>query len=241
MSIDLIDVSHAVKTKGGGHIALRDVNMHIEKGQRVALLGKKGSGLDEIVDIICGSSMPARGRVEIRSEISWPIGESGFMQGDRTLATNLRFISRIYEVDADEYIARVSELADLAGYWNKSLGSCDRDIRARFAFALGACLPFDIYIFDTPESQGDRDFQERINAVIAARAQEAGILIVSSKGAAALEHCQTGFVLDEGMISYYEDIEAAVAHLDRLLDKVTVEEGEDDSEDNESDEIFDII
>jgi capsular polysaccharide transport system ATP-binding protein len=235
MSIDLVAVSHSIKPRRSSRrLKFHDINMHIGSDWRAAILGRKGSGLDELLSIICGAIYPARGSVTRSSEISWPIGETGFLLRDASLVTNLRFVARIYETNDDAYTARVDELAEIGEHWNDKLGGCPKDVQARFAFGLGVCLPFDIYLFDSVELRDD-DFQQRADAVIDELAQAAGIVIATTKGDIAQQFCDRGFVLDDGTITYYEDIEAAVAHLERLSDQEAIEgdEGPDDREDED--------
>jgi capsular polysaccharide transport system ATP-binding protein len=240
MSIDVIGVSHSMKPRRSRRrLEFRDINMHIAAGQRVAILGRRGSGLEELLNVICGAVYPARGTVVRSSEISWPIGETGFLSQDVSLATNLRFVARIYEADQDAYTGRVEDVAGIGEHWNDKLGGCPKDVRARFAFGLGVCLPFDIYLFDSVELRDD-DFQPRADAIVDDLAQSAGIIISTTKGQIAQQFCDQGFVLDDGTITYYEDIQAAVAHLERLSDQEAVEADEGPEEREEEDE-FDVI
>jgi capsular polysaccharide transport system ATP-binding protein len=226
MSIDVVGLSHSMKPRRSRRrIEFHDVNMHIEPHQRVALMGKRGSGLEELLNLICGAVYPARGDIVRSSELSWPIGETGFLSNDASLATNLRFLARIYETDQAEYAQRVAEVADITEHWNDKFGGCPKEVKARFAFGLGVCLPFDIYLFDSGEV-GDKNYRERAEGIIDELGQGAGIVVTTSKGEIAQQFCDRGFVLDDGTITYYEDIEAAVAHLERLKDAEPVEADE---------------
>ena len=225
MSIDLIGVSHSRPAKSGKRIEFRDLNMHIEGRQRVALLGTRAGGLDELLNIICGAVVPARGNVVITSEISWPIGEMGFLASDSSLVTNLRFVSRIYEIDEDEYRARMTEVGELGEVWNETFGTCSREIKWRYAFALGVCLPFDIYIFDSLQPL-DKDYREKSQAIVEQLGNECGILLATGDGDIARQFCDRAFVLDDGKATYYEDMEAAVAHFDDIEEQVVVFEDE---------------
>jgi ABC-type polysaccharide/polyol phosphate transport system ATPase subunit len=245
MSIDFFGVSHVVRNRLGKRIALRDLNMHIDNDQRVAILGLKGTGLEEIVNIICGATIPAFGTVNITSEVSWPIGEDGFVMSDLSLITNLRFMARIYEIDADEYAARISSITDITEtHWNTRYSLVSRPLRWQFNFALGVCLPFHIYLFESPECP-DRDGRDRYRDILLDLSQRAGLVVCTSKGRAAAELCTEAFVLDDSKITYYEEMDAALEHLDRLQEKAAPEE-ELPAEARESDEAtfgdsFDVI
>jgi capsular polysaccharide transport system ATP-binding protein len=237
MSIDVIGVHHSIKPRRARRrLEFHDINMHIEPGQRVALMGRKGSGVEEILSLMCGAVYPARGTVIRSSEISWPIGETTFLAQDVSLATNLRFLARIYETDDVAYTERVEETAEIGEHWNEKLGGCSKEVRARFAFGLGVCLPFDIYLFNSVEV-GDKEYRERSDAIVDELGAAAGIVVTTTKGEIAQQFCDRGFVLDDGTITYYEDIEAAVAHLERLSDAEVVEADEAPDEREEEDEL----
>jgi capsular polysaccharide transport system ATP-binding protein len=240
MSIDLVQVSHSMKPRRSTkRVELRDVNIHVETGQRVAILGKKGSGLEELLGIMCGAVYPARGEVRRSSEMSWPIGDSSFLSPDVTLAANLRFVARIYETDDDAYARRVTEVAEIDGHWNDKFGGVPKDVKARFAFGLGVCLPFDIYLFDSADV-GDKNYRDRAQEIISDLGHAYGLILVTSRGESAVQHCDRGYVLDEGTITYYEDIEEAVAHLERLEEPAVIDAGED-IEEERYDDVDDIL
>lgn len=242
MSIDLIGVSHSMKQRRSKRrMEFRDINMHIEERQRVALLGKKGSGLEEIMNIICGAVYPARGHVMLSSEISWPIGEAGFLSPDSSLAMNLRFVARIYEMDANEYAERVGEVAEIQEHWNETLGACSKDVKSRFGFALGVCLPFNIYLFEAVEP-ADKNYREKAQTIVEQLGRDRGIVVATSKGEVAQQYCDRGFVLDGGKTTYYEDIDSAVAHLERLEEPALGEFEETEVVDEtQEDDAFDVI
>lgn len=241
MSIDVIGMSHSMKPRRSPRrIVFRDINMHIEEGQRVAILGKKGSGLEELMNIVCGAEYPARGHVVLSSAISWPIGEAGFLSSDATLATNLRFLARIHEVDEDEYADLVGKVGELQDHWNEKYGGCTKEVRARFAFALGVCLPFDIYLFESVEL-ADKAYRETADEIVERLARDAGVVVTTARGDVARQFCDRGYVLDGGEVTYYEDIEEAVAHLERLQEVAVVEPTADYADDEREDDVLDII
>ena len=242
MSIDLSGVTHIVSGKDSrGKLEFRDVNIHVENNHRVAILGKKANELEELVNIICGTVVPARGTVSITSEISWPIGESRFLISSSSLIANLRFMNRIYQSDEDEYRKRVTEVGDITE-WNEPLSSCPRAVRWRFNFSLGVCLPFDIYIFHSTESP-DKDYRESVYEIIDVLGRERGLLIPTIRSHVAERLCDRAYVVDGGKVTYYEDMEAALERFAQI-EGPTVTPMEDDTvidETRTEEDIFDII
>lgn len=60
--IEVDDVSYAY---GDGSMALRNVNMKIEKGEKVAILGPNGAGKSTLFHLFNGISKPKSGTITI--------------------------------------------------------------------------------------------------------------------------------------------------------------------------------
>ncbi len=59
----VISVKDLTKTYASGFVALKDVNLQIQRGEIFALLGPNGAGKTTLINIICGIVNPTHGRV----------------------------------------------------------------------------------------------------------------------------------------------------------------------------------
>jgi ABC-type sugar transport system ATPase subunit len=64
---DVLRVEHVAK-RFGPVTALRDINMHLRKGEVLGLLGDNGAGKSTLMKIICGFQRPDEGRLFLRGE-----------------------------------------------------------------------------------------------------------------------------------------------------------------------------
>jgi putative ABC transport system ATP-binding protein len=64
--IDLIDI-HKTFNRGKANevVALTGLNLHIEKGEFVVIIGSNGSGKSTLLNMITGSILPSQGKVDI--------------------------------------------------------------------------------------------------------------------------------------------------------------------------------
>jgi simple sugar transport system ATP-binding protein len=66
-SDDVLRVEHVTK-HFGPVVALRDVSLHLRKGEVLGLLGDNGAGKSTLMKIICGFQKPDSGRMTLRGE-----------------------------------------------------------------------------------------------------------------------------------------------------------------------------
>src|SRR6202035_3542348 len=64
---DVMRVEHIAK-RFGPVTALRDVNLHLRKGEVLGLLGDNGAGKSTLIKIICGFQKPDSGRIFLHGE-----------------------------------------------------------------------------------------------------------------------------------------------------------------------------
>ncbi len=160
MSITLRNITKHIG--GGQHFLYDHLDLHIEKGERVGILGQPKSGKSTLLRIICGTEPVYDGQVERSSTVSWPISAFGeFLVPSSTVATNIRFIGRLYGHRSNGYVRRIAALADATEFLNEELAKCLPAVRQRLIFALGAGTEFDIYLFDENIVMGEKTFRGR--------------------------------------------------------------------------------
>lgn len=125
--IELDGVSFAYRTGEGDAVpALRDLNLSIASGERVAIIGHNGSGKSTLVKLLTAILYPTEGEVRIdgvpvREENRWTIREK---------------VAVVFQ-DPDDQIV-MTRVADDVAFGPENLGLPREDIEERVAFALGA-------------------------------------------------------------------------------------------------------
>src|SRR3954471_5785141 len=64
---DVLRLEHVAK-RFGPVVALRDINLHLRKGEVLGLLGDNGAGKSTLMKIICGFQKPDEGSMSLRGE-----------------------------------------------------------------------------------------------------------------------------------------------------------------------------
>jgi ABC-type sugar transport system ATPase subunit len=92
---DVLRVEHIAKTFGP-ITALRDVNLHLRKGEVLALLGDNGAGKSTLVKILCGFHRPDRGSMWLKGETYTPKSvDDARMHGVDTVYQDLALVDEL--------------------------------------------------------------------------------------------------------------------------------------------------
>jgi capsular polysaccharide transport system ATP-binding protein len=189
---------------------LLPTNLSIPRGKIVGLLGRNGAGKSTLLRIIAGTQDADSGYIRRFGTVSWPIGFAGSFHGDLTGAQNTAFVARIYGVDTESLKAYVQDFTELAEFFYMPVRTYSSGMKARLAFGVSMGVPFDAYLIDEVTSVGDQRFREKCAEVFATRLANASAVMVSHSLGQIKETCNAAAVLDRGVLTYFEDVEAAV-------------------------------
>ena len=92
----------AFQTMKGNSVAVKDINLEIEKGQIISIIGHSGCGKSTILNAIAGMLLPSRGQVLLNEKIiQGPGPDRGMVFQNYSLLPWLTVYQNIFEaVDA---------------------------------------------------------------------------------------------------------------------------------------------
>lgn len=209
--IRLENLTKIYKLNGRRKTVADNLNATFPTGVSVALLGRNGAGKSSLLRMISGAMLPTSGRILSTGTISWPVGFAGSFNGELTGEQNCRFVARVYGIDTDEMRDFVEDFAELGQHFYLPFRTYSSGMRARLAFGVSMAVPFDTYLVDEISAVGDAAFRAKSNHVFNARMKGAGAIVVSHSMAGLREICQAGAVLENGQLTYYHDLDDAIA------------------------------
>ncbi len=207
--VKLEGISKAFPIRGGVKYALRNVNLTINYGDKLGILGRNGSGKSTLIRIISGATKPTTGKVIKKMKVSWPIALQGGFQGSLTGLDNLKFICRIYGVDWKEKLEYVKSFADLGKYFYEPVKTYSAGMRARLAFALSLAINFDCYLIDEVVAVGDQRFHQKSVEELFVKRKDKSFVLVSHQPSYIEKYCNKFFVLTEGVLIEFKDFQSA--------------------------------
>ncbi len=208
--IELRNLTKIYRTKGVRKIICENVNLTIPRGRSLGLLGRNGAGKSTLLRMIAGTVQPDSGRIYHKGAISWPLGFSGSFHALLSGAQNVRFVARIYGCDPDELIAYVADFSELGEALFMPVNTYSSGMRARLAFGVSMGIAFDYYLVDETTAVGDVNFKKKCRAVFADKLSGSDVIMVSHSTGVLRDYCQAGAVLEDGRITYFENIEDAI-------------------------------
>ncbi|BAC91275.1 ABC transporter ATP-binding protein [Gloeobacter violaceus] len=150
--------------KPGRKQVLAGVDLTIESGEKVGIVGSNGSGKSTLLKVICGILKPTTGEVHVRGAIAPLIELGAGFDSDLSLVDNIVLYGVLLGFSRREMRARVRpilEFADLAAYADAPVKTLSSGMTARLGFAIATDVPPDILILDEVLSVGDERFKSK--------------------------------------------------------------------------------
>lgn len=207
--IELANVTKAYSTSAGPTPILTGVDMHLERGDSIGILGRNGAGKSTLLRIIGGAELPDAGTVERTMSVSWPLAFAGGFQSSLTGADNVRFICRVYGVDPEACMAYVEDFTELGIYLHEPVRTYSSGMRARLAFASSMVVEFDCYLIDEIVAVGDSRFQAKCREELFVKRADRARIIVSHDAGYIRDHCNRAAVLLNGKLVHFDSVDDA--------------------------------
>ncbi|MFO8102056.1 MAG: ABC transporter ATP-binding protein [Dehalococcoidia bacterium] len=217
---ELSPSSWAIEARGlgksfGFRHALRDVNLRVRKGARLAVFGPNGAGKTTLIKIFSTISKPSRGTViidgmdagqtpeKIRARLG-VVSHSTFLYNNLTVSENLRFYGKMFGVpDLENRIKGVVEQVQLSPRLHDRVGTLSHGMQRRVSIARAVLHDPSVLLLDEPESGLDPRATEMMSEILEAiNSEERTVLITTHNLERGLELCDEVVILHEGRITY---------------------------------------
>ncbi len=182
----MLKIEHLRKHFGVKEV-LKDVNLEVDKGEVMAIIGQSGHGKSVILKNVMGLMLPDGGRILFEGEvISSPTMKSNefdkvrnrfgmLFQGaalfdSMTVGENISFPLRertdMTEEDINKTIVDVLEMVGLHGIQQVMPAELSGGMRSRVGLARAIAMKPDVMLYDEPTSALDPIMSDKINDLI---------------------------------------------------------------------------
>ncbi len=162
---------------------LDNVDLTIEKGETVALIGVNGSGKSTLLKLMTKIIYPTKGTIETNGKLTSLLELGAGFHPDFTGRENIYFNASIFGLTAKEIDKRIDdiiEFSELQDFIDNPVRTYSSGQYMRLAFSIAINVDAEILLIDEILAVGDQHFQEKcFEKLQELRDSEKTIVIVS--------------------------------------------------------------
>lgn len=192
--MNVIESFHLRKVFEGETVALRDINLKIEKDKITTLLGVNGSGKTTLLRILSTELLPTSGSAEvlgldlvneekkIREKVAMGF-EKGELYSNLSVWEHVYYYSRLRDTKSSVAEERAEAALRSIGLWDmrkKSYGKLSKGQKRKVSVSMAIASDAEIFLLDEPTTGLDPLSKQKIRKVIRQLAKEGHTLLVST-------------------------------------------------------------
>ncbi len=142
--------------------ALKDIDLEVEPGTTMGILGRNGAGKSTLLKIISGVLQPTSGSVEINGRLAALLQLGAGFNPEFTGRENVMLNGLLLGIERREMLEHFDEIAafaDIGEFMEQPVKTYSSGMRARLGFAVAVNVEPDILIVDETLSVGDAIFK----------------------------------------------------------------------------------
>ncbi|WP_454132499.1 ABC transporter ATP-binding protein [Microbacterium lacticum] len=198
--------------------ALRDVDVVINEGESVALLGLNGSGKSTLLKLISGVMQPDSGEILTRGRVAGLIEVGAGFHPELSGRENVYLNAAILGMQRREIEERYDEIvafSEIGEFIDQEVKHYSSGMFMRLAFSVAIHVELDVLLVDEILSVGDAPFREKCRLKFEELMAAGKTLVVVSHDAAMIrELCTRAVVIRRGEVVFDGGIDEAIALLE---------------------------
>jgi lipopolysaccharide transport system ATP-binding protein len=181
---------------------LQNINLEVEQGEAVGIIGMNGAGKSTLLKIITGTTVPTTGNVEYHGSVAALLELGLGFHPDFTGRQNVYMSGQLLGYTNEEItdcMQQVENFAEIGEAIDEPVRTYSSGMQVRLAFSVATMKRPDILIVDEALSVGDTYFQHKsFNRIKEFRDKGTTLLLVSHDKAAIQAVCNRAILLDHG-------------------------------------------
>lgn len=184
--------------------ALKHVDLTIQAGDRVGLVGHNGAGKTTLLRLLGGVYEPTGGQIDIQGKVTSLIDVTLGMDVESTGYENIVLRGMMLGMSKAEAKRRTPEISSFSGlgdYLSMPVRTYSSGMVLRLAFSIATTVHPDILLMDEWLSVGDAEFVQRAEERLKAMVDKASILVIASHNPKIINDlCNLTIKLEKGRI-----------------------------------------
>ena len=171
---------------------LRGLDLNIQQGEHIAILGANGTGKTTLLRILAGLTKPSAGTITIegfdivkdaqmvRQRVGF-VAHQPYLYEELTALENLLFFGKMYNVrDAQARAMTLLQRVGLEKRMRERVSTFSRGQVQRFASALALLHPTGLLLLDEPDTGLDQEGQTLIDALLQEHVGRGGTVVFTT-------------------------------------------------------------
>ncbi|MDR2647528.1 MAG: ATP-binding cassette domain-containing protein [Oscillospiraceae bacterium] len=196
--------------------ALQDINLTIQSGQSIGVIGKNGAGKSTMLKILSRITEPTTGRVMFRGRVAAMLEVGTGFNDELTGRENIYLNGAVLGMRKSEIDTKIKSILDFAelapSFVESPVKRYSSGMRMRLGFAVAAHLNPDILILDEVLAVGDAKYREKcLDHMRQIATSGKTVIFVSHDMVQVRNLCERVVCLKDGKIIYDGETEGGIA------------------------------
>jgi ABC-2 type transport system ATP-binding protein len=195
-------LSFGRKKVGHDFWALQDINLEVEAGTTLGVLGRNGAGKSTLLSIIAGIRQPTTGTVEISGRLIALSGLGVGFNPEFTGRENAILSGMILGIERQEMLEHFDDIAafaDIGEFIDQPIKTYSSGMRSKLGFAVAVNVAPDILVLDETLATGDAVYKEAaLRKMYELRDSGTTILLASHSMSTIEDFCTEAILLHKG-------------------------------------------
>jgi ABC-2 type transport system ATP-binding protein/lipopolysaccharide transport system ATP-binding protein len=196
-------------------VALRDINLVLNDGDRLGLIGHNGAGKTTLLRVLAGIYEPLSGRVKIRGTVASLTDITMGMDVERTGYENIVLRGVFLGLEPKEMrrmIPDIEAFTELGEFLTLPLRTYSSGMLLRLAFAVTTAVIPEVLIMDELIGAGDAAFMVKAMARLNQMISNSRILVIASHDIETIRRlCTKAALLQTGRIVTIGPVEEVIS------------------------------
>ena len=194
------------KKKERKFTALSGIDLGVQQGEVIGIIGRNGSGKSTLLRVISGIYPPDEGTVHAAGDISLLAGLGTGFSAHQTGRENALLYGSILGHSEEEMLAKLDEIiefSELGSFIDEPLRTYSAGMKARLGLAVASAIKPNILLIDEVLGVGDPNFREKSKKKILNMVKGAStVVIVSHSFGLMTDICDRVILLDKGKVMH---------------------------------------
>ncbi len=193
------------KNKTEERTVLKDINIEINKGETVALIGVNGSGKSTLLKLMTKIIYPNKGSLKTYGKLTSLLELGAGFHPDFTGRENIYFNAAIFGLtkkEIDDRLESIIEFSELGDFIDSPVRTYSSGMYMRLAFSVAINVDAEILLIDEILAVGDQHFQDKCFAKLEELAKSNMTIVIVSHSLDSIKKlCNRAIWINNGEVA----------------------------------------